>query len=79
MGGHKADAVTWSTTARGLLPVSYGSLPFIDDFVKAHPVKSDLGKSWELSLPQSSYLYDQKATGSGPSSGLENLTLFPMF
>jgi len=69
MGGHKADAVTWFDNGSWVTSSSYGSLPFIDDFVKAHPVKSDLGKSWELSLPQSSYLYDQKATGAVPPQG----------
>src|SRR5216683_779115 len=40
MGGHKADAVTWFDNGSWVTSSSYRSLPFIDDFVKAHPVKS---------------------------------------
>src|SRR6266404_4888263 len=71
MGGHKADAVTWSDNGSWVTSTPYGSMPFIEEFVKAHSVKSDFGKSWELSLPQSSYLYDQKAIGAVPPAGWE--------
>ncbi|MFI5057182.1 MAG: alkaline phosphatase family protein [Candidatus Acidiferrales bacterium] len=71
MAGHKADAVTWLDGATGAWTTSnaYGTLPFIDDFAKAHPVKADYGKTWSLSLPESAYLYEEKATGAVPPEG----------
>jgi predicted AlkP superfamily pyrophosphatase or phosphodiesterase len=71
MAGHKADAVTWFDGGTGAWTTSnvYGTLPFIDDYAKAHPVKADYGKTWTLSLPESAYWYDEKATGAVPPEG----------
>src|SRR5713226_8386670 len=71
MAGHKADAVTWLDAGTGAWTTSnvYGTLPFIDDYAKAHPVKADYGKTWTLSLPESTYLYDEKAFGAVPPEG----------
>jgi predicted AlkP superfamily pyrophosphatase or phosphodiesterase len=77
MAGHKADAATWFDTGTGAWVTSsaYGTMPFVDDFVKKHPVTEDYGKTWSLSLPQSSYWYDEKAPGAGTVEGWE--TTFP--
>ena len=48
---------------------AYGTMPFIEDYVSTHPVKADYGKTWNLSLPEGSYWYDEKATGAGPPAG----------
>ena len=71
MAGHKADAATWFDGGTGAWTTSnvYGTLPFIDDYAKAHPVKADYGKTWSLSLPESSYWYDEKAIGAVPPEG----------
>jgi predicted AlkP superfamily pyrophosphatase or phosphodiesterase len=71
MAGHKADAVTWLDGGTGAWTTSnvYGTLPFIDDYAEAHPVKADYGKTWTLSLPESTYLYDEKALGAVPPEG----------
>jgi predicted AlkP superfamily pyrophosphatase or phosphodiesterase len=71
MGGHKADSVTWFDNGSWITSTPYGSLPFIDDFVKASPLRADYGKSWSLSLPRSAYFYDEKATGAVPPEGWE--------
>jgi predicted AlkP superfamily pyrophosphatase or phosphodiesterase len=71
MGGHKADAVTWFDGGSWVTSSPYGTMPFIEDFVKAHPLKADAGKSWVLSLPKNDYLYDEKATGAAPPPGWE--------
>ena len=71
MGGHKADAVTWFDSGSWVSSSPYGTMPFIEDFVKAHPMKADAGKSWVLSLPKNDYLYDEKATGAAPPPGWE--------
>ena len=71
MAGHKADAATWFDTGTGAWATSapYGIMPFVDDFVNKHSVAEDYGKTWSLSLPQSSYLYDENATGAGTVEG----------
>jgi predicted AlkP superfamily pyrophosphatase or phosphodiesterase len=69
MAGHKGDAATWFESGGWVTSSAYGSMPFVDDYVKAHPVKADYGKTWKLSLPESSYLYDEKAAGAGPPEG----------
>jgi predicted AlkP superfamily pyrophosphatase or phosphodiesterase len=71
MAGHKGDAVAWIDARSGALVTSnvYGKPDSIDDFMKAHPVKNDYGKTWSLSLPRSEYLYDEKATGAVPPAG----------
>jgi predicted AlkP superfamily pyrophosphatase or phosphodiesterase len=69
MAGHKADAATWFDNGGWMTSSAYGTMPFVEDYVKAHPVKADYGKTWNLSLPESSYWYDEKATGAGPPAG----------
>jgi predicted AlkP superfamily pyrophosphatase or phosphodiesterase len=69
LGGHKADAATWADGGGWVTSNAFGTLPFIDDFVKAHPIKDDYGKTWTLSLSSSAYLYDDKATGAVAPEG----------
>jgi predicted AlkP superfamily pyrophosphatase or phosphodiesterase len=69
MAGHKADAATWFDNGGWMTSSAYGIMPFIEDYVSTHPVKADFGKTWNLSLPESSYWYDEKATGAGPPTG----------
>jgi Type I phosphodiesterase / nucleotide pyrophosphatase len=71
MAGHKADAVTWFDHGSWISSNAYGSMPFIEDFVKAHPMTADYKKTWQLSLPQSTYLYDEKALGAAVPEGWE--------
>jgi predicted AlkP superfamily pyrophosphatase or phosphodiesterase len=69
MAGHKADAATWFDNGGWVTSSAYGTMPFVEDYAKAHPVKADYGKTWTLSRPESAYWYDEKATGAGPPSG----------
>ena len=71
MAGHKADAVTWFDHGSWVSSNAYGSMPFIEDFVKAHPLKADYKKAWRLSLPKSAYLYDEKTLGAEVPEGWE--------
>ncbi|HSC44473.1 MAG TPA: alkaline phosphatase family protein [Candidatus Acidoferrum sp.] len=64
MAGHKADAATWFDGGLWETSSPYASQPFIESFVKSHPMQADAAKTWELSLPAKSYLYDDKATGA---------------
>jgi predicted AlkP superfamily pyrophosphatase or phosphodiesterase len=71
MAGHKADAVTWFDGGGWVTSSVYGTMPFIEAYAAAHPVKADYGKTWTLSLPESAYWYDEKATGAVPPQGWE--------
>ncbi len=71
MAGHKGDAATWFDGGGWVTSSVYGTMPFIDDYVKAHPVKGDYGKTWTLALPESAYWYDEKATGAVAPEGWE--------
>jgi predicted AlkP superfamily pyrophosphatase or phosphodiesterase len=71
LAGHKADAATWFDTATGAWVTSapYGTMPFVEEFVKKHSVAGDFGKTWAPSLPQSDYLYHENAMGATTLDG----------
>jgi predicted AlkP superfamily pyrophosphatase or phosphodiesterase len=71
MAGHKADAATWFEGGGWATSSVYGTMPFIEAYLGAHPVQADYLKSWTLSLPESAYWYDEKATGAVPPPGWE--------
>ena len=77
LAGHKADAVTWFETSSGswVTSAAYGTMPFVEEFAKKHPVTDDYGKTWSLSLPESAYQYDENATGAATIEGWS--TTFP--
>ena len=65
MAGHKGDVVTWFDPSGALVTSSaYGTMPFVEEFAKKNPVVQDYGKTWSLSLPRNSYLYDETAAGA---------------
>ena len=66
LAGHKADAATWFDDAAGAWETSngYGTVPFIEEYAKAHPAKEDYGKTWVLSLPENRYFYPRQAAGA---------------
>jgi predicted AlkP superfamily pyrophosphatase or phosphodiesterase len=67
MAGHKADAAAWFDGGSWETSNPYGTMAFIENYVKANPVQGDFGKSWELSLPKSAYAYNETAHGAmGP-------------
>jgi Type I phosphodiesterase / nucleotide pyrophosphatase len=72
MAGHKGDAATWFDHGGWVTSSVYGAMPFIEDYVKAHPVTRDYGKTWSLSLPENTYWYDEKATNAGPPAGWDS-------
>src|SRR5580704_10462913 len=80
MAGHKADAATWFDTSAGAWVTSsaYGTVPFVEEFAKKHPATEDYGKTWALSLPADSYLYDGKAIGVSTVTGWATSFPHPM-
>jgi predicted AlkP superfamily pyrophosphatase or phosphodiesterase len=71
MAGHNADAATWFDGGGWITSNVYGSMPFIEDFAKAHPMSGDYGKTWTLSLPEVDYFYEASAFGAAPPDGWE--------
>ncbi len=69
MAGHKADAATWFDGGAWVTSTPYATLSFLNDPAKSHPAKTDFGKTWALSLPESSYWYADKALGAVPPAG----------
>ena len=80
MAGHRATAVTWLDSGNGLWQTSdvYGTVPFIADYVKAHPVKADYGKTWATSLAEKDYFYAKNSLGAGPPAGWEPVFPHPL-
>jgi predicted AlkP superfamily pyrophosphatase or phosphodiesterase len=71
LAGHEGDAVTWWDGATGawITSTAYPQAPFVAEFAKAHPVAADFGKTWTPLLPESTYLYEKMAVGTGPPAG----------
>jgi predicted AlkP superfamily pyrophosphatase or phosphodiesterase len=71
LAGHKSDGAVWMDTSTGSWVTSspYHMLPCIESMVEQHPVTEDYGKTWSLSLPDSRYLYDEKANGARELEG----------
>jgi predicted AlkP superfamily pyrophosphatase or phosphodiesterase len=71
LAGRKADAATWFDTGTGAWVTStpYGTMPFVEDYVKKHPLTEDYGKTWSPSLSRSSYWYSENAVGASTVSG----------
>jgi hypothetical protein len=72
MAGHKADAATWFDSGAWVTSSPYGTMPFVEDFVKKHPAAEDYGKTWSLTLPATSYLYEEQTAGAMPPDGWTN-------
>jgi predicted AlkP superfamily pyrophosphatase or phosphodiesterase len=72
LAGQRPDAVTWfdgrgnwvTSTAFAQAPV-----PFIQEFVKAHPLDADFGRTWTKLLPESAYQFEDDAVGERVPAG----------
>jgi predicted AlkP superfamily pyrophosphatase or phosphodiesterase len=71
LAGHQADGVAWLDDSTGAWVTSnaFGTLPFLDDYVKKNPVRRDYGKTWNLRLDRKNYLYPEEALGAVPPDG----------
>jgi len=68
LAGHQG-AATWFENGGWVTSSAYGTKPFIETYAKEHPVAEDYGKTWKLALPESEYLYDEKAFGAATPPG----------
>ena len=72
LAGHKADAATWFDSAAGAFVTSSAyspvPVPFVADFVRAHPVSDDHGKVWARALPTEQYRLADGGIGEKPAT-----------
>jgi predicted AlkP superfamily pyrophosphatase or phosphodiesterase len=71
LAGHQADGVVWfdDTTGAWVTSNKFGTLPFLDGFVKRNPVRNDYGKTWNLHLKKEAYLYPAQTAGAVAPDG----------
>ena len=73
LGGHGGDAITWLTESldgwETSSVYSEKGVPAVKAFVDANPVAADFGKTWERSLPASSYSGPDDGLGEAPPQG----------
>ena len=62
LGGHRPDVVIWLDEADGEWVTSTAfakaPVPFLADYIAKHPLKNEMGRRWDRSLPKEQYLYD---------------------
>ncbi|MEO8677807.1 MAG: alkaline phosphatase family protein [Vicinamibacterales bacterium] len=65
--GHTPDAVIWMDEETGDWATSTAfakePAPYFAAYVRAHPVKDEVGRTWDRALPKERYLFDGSATG----------------
>jgi predicted AlkP superfamily pyrophosphatase or phosphodiesterase len=73
MAGRRAEVVIWMSVSNMAFMSSsaYGPapIPWLAEFIRAHPVDADLGKSWTKLLSESAYLYADDAEGELTPNG----------
>jgi predicted AlkP superfamily pyrophosphatase or phosphodiesterase len=67
LGGHRPDAVIWLDEANGEWVTSTAfsktTVPYFADYIAKHPLRNEMGRKWERSMPKDRYLYDGSAQG----------------
>ncbi len=67
LAGHKPDAVIWLDEETGEWVTSTAftkeTAPYFAAYINAHPVKDEVGRTWDRALPKDRYLYDGSAVG----------------
>jgi predicted AlkP superfamily pyrophosphatase or phosphodiesterase len=73
LAGHGGDVITWRPEAGDTWQTSSafapGPVPEVRDFIKAHPVEADYGRTWERFLPPARYSSRDDASGEKPLKG----------
>lgn len=67
LGGHHPDAVIWLDEPNGEWVTSTAfakaPVPYFADYIAKHPLRHEMGRRWERSLPKDRYLYDGSSQG----------------
>ena len=62
LGGHHPDAVIWLDEADGewVTSTAFGkaTTPYFADYIAKHPLRNEMGRVWDRSMPKDRYLYD---------------------
>lgn len=62
LGGHKPDAVIWLDEADGewVTSTAFASAPtpFFADYIAKHPLRGEMGRRWDRSLPLDQYVFE---------------------
>ena len=62
LGGHRPDVVIWLDEADGewVTSTAFASapVPYLADYITKHPLRSEMGRTWDRMLPKDRYLYD---------------------
>jgi len=62
LGGHKPDVVIWLDEADGewVTSTAFASapVPYLADYITKHPLRNEMGRTWDRMLPKDRYLYD---------------------
>ncbi|MCL4522463.1 MAG: alkaline phosphatase family protein [Acidobacteria bacterium] len=73
LAGHRSDSTTWYEASAGAWATTSAftaePVPFMDRFMKAHPLERDAGKTWTRFLPESAYLFEDAGPGENPPRG----------
>jgi len=67
LGGHRPDAVIWLDEDHGewVTSTAFGqtTTPYFADYIAKHPLRNEMGRVWERSMPKERYLHDGSAQG----------------
>jgi predicted AlkP superfamily pyrophosphatase or phosphodiesterase len=67
LGGHRPDAVIWLDEENGEWVTSTAftktPTPYFADYIAKHPLRNEMGRPWDRSMPKERYLYDGNAQG----------------
>ena len=62
LGGHRPDVVIWLDEADGEWATStafaQAPVPYLQEYITKHPLRAEMGRTWERSLPKDKYLYE---------------------
>lgn len=62
LGGHRPDVVIWLDEADGewVTSTAFAKAPigFLSDYISRHPLRGEMGRKWDRSLPLDRYVYD---------------------
>lgn len=65
--GRRPDAVVWMDEATGewVTSTAFASAPapYLAAYIAAHPVRDEVGRTWERAMPRERYLFDGSAEG----------------
>src|SRR6478752_744098 len=62
LGGHRPDVVIWLDEADGEWATStafaQAPVPYLQEYITKHPLRAEMGRTWDRSLPKEKYLYE---------------------